>query len=89
MTLAPDLARLAAVHGVATEYKDQLERTVHVAAASVVAVLDAMGVDASTPAAIADALRAHDARPRTPSFVVMRQSQRRVLDVSGPVALSL
>ncbi|MFJ7159230.1 4-alpha-glucanotransferase [Streptomyces sp. NPDC101118] len=52
------LARLAAVHGVATSYEPSEGVSVPVADATVVAVLAALGVDASTPAAVSAALRA-------------------------------
>ena len=70
MTVSPDLARLAAAHGVAIDYKDQLERRVEVSERSVVGVLHALGVDASTPAAVAAALREVDARSAVPPVVV-------------------
>jgi len=76
VTVSPDLAKLAAAHGVAIDYKDQLERTVEVSADSVVAVLHALGVDASTPGAVAESLHAVAQRPKTPPTVVMRQSER-------------
>ena len=82
MTVSPELARLAAAHGVAIEYKDQLERTVHVEAKSVVSVLHALGVDATSPAAIAASLRDVDNRPSAPPVVVMRLSERREVPVS-------
>ncbi|MFI9582044.1 4-alpha-glucanotransferase [Streptomyces sp. NPDC052236] len=50
------LARLAALHGVATAYEPSAGVTVPVPAPTVVAVLAALGVDASTPAAVRDAL---------------------------------
>jgi len=89
VTISPELARLAASHGVATEYKDQLQRPVQVSAASVVAVLRALDVDASSPSAIAAALEEVERRPATPPVVVMRQSQTRTIrvrDVAGLVA---
>src|SRR5947209_12892965 len=75
MTLSPAVERLAAAHGVATSYEDQLQRTVHVAESSVVAVLAALGVDASTPAAVEAALDDVDRQPATPPVVVLRESQ--------------
>ncbi|WP_240138687.1 4-alpha-glucanotransferase [Streptomyces sp. MUM 178J] len=65
------LARLAALHGVATDYEPSEGVRVAVPEATVIAVLAALGVDASTPAAMRDALHraesAHAARllPRT------------------------
>ncbi|MFG3345417.1 4-alpha-glucanotransferase [Streptomyces sp. NPDC048018] len=56
------LARLAALHGVATEYAPSEGVTVTVPDATVVAVLRALDVDASTPEAVAAAL---DAAERT------------------------
>ncbi|MFE0682596.1 4-alpha-glucanotransferase [Streptomyces sp. NPDC058961] len=50
------LARLAARHGVATSYSPSAGLTVDVPDATVVAVLAALGVDASTPAALRRAL---------------------------------
>ncbi|HMC69145.1 MAG TPA: hypothetical protein VKJ07_08335, partial [Mycobacteriales bacterium] len=89
MTISPELTKLAAAHGVATEYKDQLERTVDVSADSVVSVLRALGVDATTPSALASALDDVARRPATPPVVAMRQSQTRTLAVDGDVALFL
>ena len=83
MTVSADLARLAAAHGVATEYKDQLERTVEVSSESVVAVLHALGVDATTPAAVAASLREVEERPAVPPVVVMRLSEQREIPVSS------
>ncbi|MFJ8296915.1 4-alpha-glucanotransferase [Streptomyces sp. NPDC094447] len=56
------LARLAARHGVATAYSPSVGVTVPVPDATVVAVLGALGVDATTPDAVAAAL---DAAERT------------------------
>ena len=89
MTLSPELARLAAAHGVAVEYKDQLDRTVEVSSGSVVAVLRALGVDATTPSAVAAALREVEQRPATPPVVVMRQSQTRTVAVEDVIGLFL
>ncbi|MFF9840408.1 4-alpha-glucanotransferase [Streptomyces sp. NPDC013740] len=52
------LARLAALHGVATEYAPSEGVTVAVPDATVVAVLRALDVDASTPEAVAAAVEA-------------------------------
>jgi 4-alpha-glucanotransferase len=57
--LSPELASLAAAHGVATEYDDWHGEHVAVSATTVVAVLAALGVDASTPESARQAL-AHD-----------------------------
>ena len=48
--LPEDLARLAAAHGVATEYRDGRRRPVRVAADVVIRVLGLLEVDATTPA---------------------------------------
>ncbi|WP_418957082.1 4-alpha-glucanotransferase [Streptomyces tritici] len=72
------LARLAELHGVATAYEPSAGVTVHVPDATVVAVLGALGVDASTPESVADALaRAErDARERLlPATVVLWQGE--------------
>lgn len=72
----PDLARLAGLHGVATDYEDQQHRLVRVGRDSVVATLAALGVDASTPAALAAALedaRLAPYRRLLPPTVVVRQ----------------
>ncbi|WP_167153122.1 4-alpha-glucanotransferase [Streptomyces sp. MBT27] len=67
------LARLAARHGVATSYSPSAGLTVDVPDATVVAVLAALGVDASTPAALrralADAEAADADRLLPPSLV--------------------
>ncbi|MEN8650403.1 4-alpha-glucanotransferase [Streptomyces sp. 21So2-11] len=55
------LARLAALHGVATSYAPSADRTLQVPDGTVVAVLAALGVDARTPAAVRAALDAHEA----------------------------
>ncbi|MFG2898396.1 4-alpha-glucanotransferase [Streptomyces zaomyceticus] len=67
------LARLAARHGVATEYRPSEGVTVPVPDATVVAVLGALGVDATTPeavaASLADAERADGERLLPPTLV--------------------
>ena len=62
------------MHGVATEYDDQLRRPVAISPDSVVATLGVLGVDATSPAAIDAALREP---PAPASIVVMRQSESR------------
>ncbi|WP_051723446.1 4-alpha-glucanotransferase [Streptomyces albus] len=67
-------ARLAALHGVATSYEPSPGRTLHVPEDTVVAVLAALGVDASTPQAVRAALerRERDGRERLlPPAVVL------------------
>ncbi|MCQ4045408.1 4-alpha-glucanotransferase [Streptantibioticus rubrisoli] len=70
------VARLAALHGVDTRYEPAPGRVVRVPEATVVAVLAALGVDASTPQAVRDALAAHEQRLRArllPPCVVLRE----------------
>ena len=74
MTVSGPLAQLAAAHGVATHYEDQLRRPVAISHDSVVAVLGVLGVDATSPAAVEQALH----EPAAPApIVVMRQSETR------------
>ncbi|MEV0978169.1 4-alpha-glucanotransferase [Streptomyces sp. NPDC049915] len=56
----PDLARLAELHGVAPSYQPAPDRTVAASPAALVRVLGALGVDASSPAAVAAALAARE-----------------------------
>ncbi|MEU5607441.1 4-alpha-glucanotransferase [Streptomyces sparsogenes] len=68
-------ARLAELHGVATSYEPAPGRTVRVPDETVVAVLAALGVDASTPDAVRAALERHDREERSrllPPCVVAR-----------------
>lgn len=58
------LARLAALHGVATSYERSPGRSVPVPEDTVTAVLAALGVDASGPAAVAAAIEAYEAAER-------------------------
>ncbi|MDX3754421.1 4-alpha-glucanotransferase [Streptomyces sp. AK02-04a] len=58
------LARLAALHGVATSYSPSPDRTVAATDTAVVAALAALGVDASTPDAVRAALAASEAETR-------------------------
>ncbi|MFJ9582021.1 4-alpha-glucanotransferase [Streptomyces sp. NPDC101191] len=71
------LARLAALHGVATEYAPSEGVTVTVPDATVVAVLRALDVDASTPEAVAAALDAAERTDRErllpPTVVLWRE----------------
>jgi 4-alpha-glucanotransferase len=89
VTVDPDLARLAAAHGVATSYEDQLRRPVDVGRGAVVGVLSALGVDASTPSAVAAALRGAADRPPAPDVVVLRRSRGARVPVGGPALLRL
>jgi 4-alpha-glucanotransferase len=88
-SLDPALAALAAVHGVATDYRDQLQRRIEVGAESVVAILGVLGVDASSPAAIRAGLAEERQRPATPPVVVLRSSQLSVVPAPGPARLHL
>ncbi|HEX4655511.1 MAG TPA: 4-alpha-glucanotransferase [Mycobacteriales bacterium] len=84
-----DLARLAAHHGVATSYADQLRRPVQVDRAAVVGVLAALGVDASTQASVHGELAAADGRSPTPSVVVVKRSVGGHVAVGGAAQLRL
>ena len=84
-----DLARLAALHGVATSYLDQLRQPVEVGREAVIGVLAALGVDASTPAAVRDSLASADSRSPTPPCVVLRRSAGGHVAVGGPAQLRL
>ena len=85
--VSPELARLAEAHGVATQFWDQAGQLRKVSATTVQAVLAALDVDASTPAAIAAALEAARLRDwsRTlPPVFVGRQGEDRRLWVHVP-----
>lgn len=72
---AADRERLAELHGVATTYQPAPNAVVTVPGDTVVAVLAALGVDASTPHAVRDALAAHEhhrRQRRLPACVVVR-----------------
>jgi 4-alpha-glucanotransferase len=71
----PTLERLAAAHGVATRYESWRARVVEVAPESVVAVLDRLGVDASTPAAVRTALAEVLDRPPAAGTVVLTEGE--------------
>ena len=85
----PDLSRLASAHGVAVSYLDQLRRPVAVSADSVVAVLGALGVDATSSVAVRAALREVDEAPPTPPVVVVRRSRGGSVAVGGAAMLRL
>jgi 4-alpha-glucanotransferase len=89
VTVTGPLARLAEAHGVAVGYEDQLRRRIDIAADSVIAVLAALGVDASTPAAIDDALAAVARLPASPPIVVMRTNEEHLVLGVGPAVLRL
>ncbi|MER7164220.1 4-alpha-glucanotransferase, partial [Streptomyces lydicus] len=68
-------ARLARLHGIATSYEPAPGRSVQIADDTVVAVLAALGVDASTPHAVRTALAAYEDGPGSallPRTVVAR-----------------
>ncbi|MGP3991095.1 4-alpha-glucanotransferase [Streptomyces sp. 3N207] len=68
------LARLAAAHGVSLSYEPAPGREVRVPEETVVSVLAALGVDASTPRAVRTALEQHEweSRRLLPPTVVLR-----------------
>lgn len=73
------LARLAALHGVATSYAPSEDVTVPVCDATVIAVLAALDIDASTPEAVSAALCRHEAALANrllPPTVVARPGER-------------
>ncbi|MCZ7414244.1 MULTISPECIES: 4-alpha-glucanotransferase [unclassified Streptomyces] len=81
------LARLAAAHGVATSYAPGPGRVVDVPEDSVVAVLAALGIDASTPEAVRQALEAHELQAAArllPPTVVLRSGQDEAPHDTGP-----
>ncbi|MBV9368390.1 MAG: 4-alpha-glucanotransferase, partial [Frankiales bacterium] len=85
-----ELAALATAHGVATDYLDQLQRGVDVRPESIVAILGALGVDATSPAAVRDALdNARHNADAPPPVVVLRTSEQRALDIRGRARLVL
>ncbi|MGH3647488.1 MAG: 4-alpha-glucanotransferase [Micromonosporaceae bacterium] len=70
------LRRLAETHGVAVRYLDWRDEPVTVSPDTLRAVLGALGVDASTPSAVAERLREAEqlaAVPRLPALSVVRQ----------------
>jgi 4-alpha-glucanotransferase len=76
--LDEDLARLAGAYGVATEYHDWQGRHVVVPRDTVVAVLAALEVDASTPEALQQALRDVELAPwrrPVPTCTVVREGR--------------
>ncbi|RCG26060.1 4-alpha-glucanotransferase [Streptomyces diacarni] len=81
------LARLAEAHGVALSHEPEPGRHVQVPEGTVVEVLAALGVDASTPRAVRAALERHewDGRQLLPPTVVLRSGAR---PVSAPARTS-
>ena len=84
-----DLCRLAEAHGVAVTYLDQLRRPVEVAADSVIGVLGALGVDATSATAVRESLRIADAATPTPPVVVVRRSRGGSVAVGSAAMLRL
>lgn len=82
-----DVRRLADAYGVATEYWDQAGALVQVGAATVISVLDALGLDTGSPEAIEAALeekRLRDWRRMLPPVFVMREGSDQRLWVHVP-----
>ncbi|GAU68159.1 putative 4-alpha-glucanotransferase [Streptomyces sp. NBRC 110611] len=82
-------ARLARLHGIATSYEPSPGRSVQIGDDTVIAVLAALGVDASTPQAVRTALAAHEdgtGRALLPRTVVIRA--RRPPGRPGPLGRS-
>ncbi|RKS77222.1 4-alpha-glucanotransferase [Actinomadura pelletieri DSM 43383] len=70
-----DLTALAESHGVATRYADWRGREVRVSRDTVIAVLGALAVDASSPAAIRAELERHrEPRSTRPPVVIVRRT---------------
>jgi len=89
VAVEPDLAELASAHGVAVRYRDAAEREVEVDRDVVVDVLAALDVDASTPEALAGALRELRGRdPETlPATLVVDEGHEHPLPAPGRVTL--
>ncbi|UGY91440.1 4-alpha-glucanotransferase [Streptomyces gobiensis] len=84
------LARLAAAHGVCTSYEPAPGQTVQVPEDTVVAVLGALGVDASTPQAVRQALERHAQHTTArllPPTVMLRTGQELSSAGTAPAAL--
>src|SRR5690348_17065443 len=82
--LPVDLAELAAEYGVASEFVDWRGERVQIPARTLVAVLAALDVDASSEQARAGALdecRTRQWRRVFPSYVVARQGEERTVEV--------
>jgi len=85
-----DLVALAEAHGVATWYEDWHRLRKDVSAESVAGVLGLLGVDASSPAAIASSLaavRSRDSAGRLPATIVVRAGTERALPAVGKITL--
>ena len=85
--LEPTLHELAEAYDIATEYWDWQGRHVTVDRETIVAVLAALGVDASTPVAAAQAVDDHHRRPWTqmlPPFLALREHRTAEVRVHVP-----
>ncbi|GAA1433624.1 4-alpha-glucanotransferase [Microlunatus lacustris] len=83
----PTLHALAEAFSIATEYWDWQGQHVTVAPATLVAVLAALGVDASTPASAAAALAGQEARPwrrLLPACRALREGEAASVPVHAP-----
>lgn len=85
--VSEQLAALADAYGVATEYADWRGESAAVSQGTLVAVLGALGVDATTPDAVARALdeaRLAPWRRQLPPVVVTRYGEAATVPVRGP-----
>jgi 4-alpha-glucanotransferase len=85
-----ELSALAEAHGVATWYEDWHRERRDVSADSVIGVLGLLGVEATTPEAVARelaAVRTARAEQRLPGTVVVRSGESRPLPAPGTIAL--
>src|SRR6516164_251301 len=77
--MSGDLARLAAMHGVVLEYRDNFGKPHRASPETLRALLGAMGVDATSNAAVAAALAQSDSvpsGPRLPRLSVLRSDAK-------------
>ncbi|MDQ1625378.1 MAG: 4-alpha-glucanotransferase, partial [Actinomycetota bacterium] len=84
-TPSPELIALAHAHGVATEFQDWRGKHVDVPVATIVAVLSALGVDTSSPAAALTDLEDADWRRILPDYVVTREGAVTEVQVHAPL----
>ena len=85
--LEPSLHALAEAYGIATDYWDWQGRHVEVARETVVAVLAALDVDATTPDAAAAALEEQQRRPWTrmlPPLLALREHRTASVEMHVP-----
>lgn len=90
--MSEHLAALAGAYGVATEYEDWRGETGAVARETLVAVLGAFGVDATTPEAVDSALdeaRLAPWRRQLPPVIVTRQGEPAMTPFRGPEGASI